>query len=166
MSAAVRTLEERVATLEAFVARLQGAIAGRAEASASGASEPADIDGPHGDVVIRKDPPRWTGPSYAGSPMSRCSAEYLDAVAGFLDWRAEKEEAEGKAKYAGYSRKDAARARAWAARLRAGWRPPAAPAEAPSPLAGASWGGQMPSAPERGDAWEPPLGEDDPERPL
>ena len=105
-----------------------------------------DLSGEWGDPEIRKDPPKnYVGPSFVGKRFSQTTPAYLDALAGFFEWKATKEsedasaltgeEAAKKAKYAGYSRKDAGRARGWAARLRA--KPqhakPAAPAPAVDP---------------------------------
>ena len=74
----------------------------------------ADLDGEYGDPEIRKDPPRWTGESFATRHYSQSTPEFLDNLAGFIDWKAGK---------------DAARARGWAKRLRAGWKPAAPAAE-------------------------------------
>jgi hypothetical protein len=84
-----------------------------------------NLDGPHGDPVVKaKDPRDWAGDSQQGRKFSECPAEYLDLVADRLDYFAEREE---DAKKAGYNRLDAARARGWAARKRAGWTPPVTP---------------------------------------
>lgn len=88
----------------------------------------SDLDGKYGNPEIRFDPKRWTGQSYVGSRFSDCPAEYLDEVASFNDWRASKDEEKGDPK-AKWPRLDAARARGWAARIRANGgaahRPPA-----------------------------------------
>lgn len=113
------TLEERVLALETKMAAmmLQKAVA---QAGPIAAADASDLDGEHGNPIVRKDPPRWKGESCVGVPFSQCPPEFLDTLAGFLEWRAGKEEAEPeKQKYAVYSRKDCARARGWAARLRA-----------------------------------------------
>jgi len=91
----------------------------------------ADLDGQWGDPVIHaKDPRDWSGESQLGKPFSECPPEYLDLVAARLDYFAERAEAEGTLTSTGkpvapYNRKDAARARGWAVRLRNGWAPPA-----------------------------------------
>ena len=80
----------------------------------------ADLDGKYGDPEIRRDPPRWDGPSYVGQKFSHCPADYLETLAGFYEWKATKDEAKGdeqSKKYARYARQDAARARGWAKRL-------------------------------------------------
>ena len=98
----------------------------------------ADLDSEWGNPEIRKDPPRWHGQSYAGRRYSQTEPAYLDCLAGFLRWKAGKddematsaaapEERTKYAKYAGYARKDAARAQGWAERLRRNLRTGAAP---------------------------------------
>lgn len=98
----------------------------------------SDLDGQYGNPSIRaKDPRDWTGDSQLGKPFSECPPAYLDLLADRFDWFAEKAEEEGTTTSAGkpvapYNRKDAARARGWAARLRAGWKPLVEPAGFPS----------------------------------
>ena len=105
------------------------------QAVSSSKVEPADdsdLDGQHGDPVVKKDPPKWTGDSFVGCKFSECSAEFLDNLAGFKMWQAGKEEAKEKAgdeaagKKAWYARKDAARAAGWSRRIRDGYTPPVA----------------------------------------
>jgi hypothetical protein len=92
-------------------------------AKATGEAAPdADLDGKWGNPTIRKDPPRWSGPSFMGRTFAEAPPHYLESLAGFLDWRASKTEQEGdpaRAKYVGYDRKDARLCRGWARRLRA-----------------------------------------------
>ena len=112
------------------------------QAASSSKVEPADdadLDSQHGNPAVRKDPPRWDGPSFVGCTYSECSEKYLDSLAGFLTWKAGKndedekkalaagdDEAAKKAnKYAFYARKDASRAAGWAKRIREGYTPPA-----------------------------------------
>lgn len=81
----------------------------------------ADLDGQYGDPVIRRDPKRWTGESYVGSHFSQTTPEYLEEVASFKEWQAQQDDKkadEESKKKAGWNRKDAARARGWAKRLR------------------------------------------------
>lgn len=81
-----------------------------------------DLDGKYGNPIVKaKDPRDWIGESQQGKRLSECPPEYLDMVAARLDYFAEKEE---NAKKKQYNRLDAARARGWASRLRAGWTPP------------------------------------------
>lgn len=105
-------------------------------------AEDIDLDSPYGDPLIRaKDPRDWNGPSQLGNTFSLCPPEYLDLVASRLDFFAEKAELEGTLTSTGklvapYNRKDAARARGWAKRLRAGWKSPAAAESTPDMAAG------------------------------
>lgn len=109
---------------------------GAAPRNASGGEVANDreLDSEWGNPQIRKDPPRWNGPSFVGCNYSDATPDYLESLAGFLDWRAAKDEESGRTTAAGkpaapYSRRDAARARGWAQRLRNGWqRSAAAPA--------------------------------------
>lgn len=120
-----KTLEERVAALESIIESLR----------------PVDLSDRYADFTIRKSPPQWLtsgGHDFAGQPISTTSPEFCDAIASFLTWQAEKDEEQNKTYVnakgvtvapAVYARKDAARARAWAARLRESRRPGAAPAQ-------------------------------------
>lgn len=136
-SGAGRAILAVLARLEAKVDRL---LAQQRGATAPGIASDADLDGQYGDEEVKKNPKRWTGESFIGRRMSECSPEFLDSLAGHFDYKAEREAedaanaedeetANAKKKYAGYSRRSAARARGWAARLRAGWKPPAPPAD-------------------------------------
>jgi hypothetical protein len=81
-------------------------------------SERVDLDGEHGDPIIKaKDPRDWTGEPMKGRHFSECPPEYLDLLADRFDYFASQEQ---DAKKARYNRLDAARARGWAARIRAG----------------------------------------------
>lgn len=92
----------------------------------------ADLDAPDGDPEIRKDPSpkKWSGALHKGDRMSQCEPDYLDALAGFLAWKAgadredaakaaTPEDADKHRKYAGWAERDAAYARAWARRIKA-----------------------------------------------
>jgi hypothetical protein len=80
-----------------------------------------DLDSKYGDPLIKaKSPKDWTGPDMTGRHMSECPPDYLDLVATRLDYFAGKE-ADPTKKH--YNELDAARARAWAARLRSGYQP-------------------------------------------
>jgi hypothetical protein len=86
----------------------------------------SDLDSQWGDPTINKDPPRWKGESYVGCSFSQTSPEYLDDLASFKDWSAAKSDEKGEVDKNNrpksfYAKKDAARARGWAARLRNGW---------------------------------------------
>ena len=98
----------------------------------------SDLDSEWGDPEIKtKDPRDWTGVPMRGRRFSECSVQYLGMYAEFLDWMGDQSEENGQTDSKGrpvapYKRKDAARARGWAARLRAGWTPPAEPTGFPS----------------------------------
>lgn len=91
------------------------------------AGQPApsvDLDSERGNFVIRaKDPRDWTLDSMVGKKLSECPATYLDLLAERYDYFNTTEADEKKRKY---NTLDAARARGWAARVRAGYKAPAA----------------------------------------
>lgn len=116
-----KSTEDRLVELEARLAAME---------RASGLFAPdKDLDGPKGDPTVKFEPRGWIpkrgAPPHKGRTYSRCDPEFLDALADALQWMAENPK-EGADKYALYNRKDAARARGWARRIRGGWRPPAA----------------------------------------
>ena len=125
----LRTLQSIDATLKAL---LTSSVARGGNDGSDGGDGPIasdrDLDGQYGDPEIKiKDPRDWTGDNMRGRRFSECPPEYLDLVADRLDWFAEKAEESGETyngkPVAPYKRKDAARARGWARRLRNGWRP-------------------------------------------
>lgn len=145
-------LTARVVALEARLADLEKKIGNGATSSSSSGggsvADDADLDGQWGDPEIKKDPPvkYWSGADCKGMRMSDCPPEYLDAFAKWKDacaYMADKnaasltgEEAEKKRRYAGYDRRDAARARGHAKRIRERGaptraKPAAAPAQSP-----------------------------------
>lgn len=86
-----------------------------------------DLDSQYGDPVVKFNPRDWSGDSCKGLPMSQCPAEFLEMLAGTFDYFAKKAEETGETTNAGkpvapYKRKDAARARGWALRIRNGWK--------------------------------------------
>lgn len=129
----LRRIAKDVADIKAAMALSVGASAAalgvKVGASGGGAgaiANDAELDGQYGDPIIKKDPSRWRGESFVGCTYSQTTPEYLDELASFKEWTASKnDESEAKRKYAAYDRRDAARARGWAARLRAGWKPKA-----------------------------------------
>jgi hypothetical protein len=96
----------------------------QASGSAPAVADAADLDSKYGDPEVKRDPPRWSGAAFAPCRMSECSPEYLDCLASFCEWCADKAREERDAKKEAYKRRDAARARGWAMRIRAGWRRP------------------------------------------
>jgi hypothetical protein len=87
------------------------------------AASDEELDGQYGDPEIRRDPPKWEGPSYAGQHMSSVpDPTYLKKLAGFLLWQATKDEERGddkSKKNAWYSRQRASMALGWARRAAA-----------------------------------------------
>lgn len=109
------------ASLKALVARQAPATA--APAAGAGIASDRDLDGPYGDPEVKmRDPKEWTGETMVGRKFSECPAEYLDLCADRLDYFVGKNSAgtEDEQKKARYQKLDAARARGWAARIRAG----------------------------------------------
>lgn len=124
----VSASEESLTLLRSIDASLKALVARQAPVTAASSSGPAvasdrDLDGPYGDQEIKAcDPRDWTGEPMLGRRMSQCPAEYLDLLAERFDYFAEKNGAgtEDEQKKAKYQKLDAARARGWAARIRAG----------------------------------------------
>jgi len=104
------------------------------------AASDTELDSQYGDPQVKvKDPRRWSGPTMRGRKFSECPPEYLDLLAELFDWQGD--EAEKKRELtsnnkpvAPFRRKDAARARGWAARIRAGavHQAPIGPVEQPN----------------------------------
>lgn len=112
------SIEERLANLEAAVAALKPI-------------ELGDLNSEYNNPRVYKSPKTWLqsgGIDYEGKRLSETSPEFCEAFAGFMEWKAGKEAEENKTyekkatgerlPVAPLTRKDAARARAWAARLR------------------------------------------------
>lgn len=78
-----------------------------------------DLDSPHGNPVVKFSPTRWGGEDFRGKRYGDCTPEFLDVLASSLEWSADNPQ-EGKGRFVEWNRKDAARARGWAARLRRG----------------------------------------------
>lgn len=87
-----------------------------------------DLDSPHGDpeVKFNKSPRDWAGANMKGRRFSECPPDYLDQLADLFDYLAEQAEEKNEVSptsgkpTAPYKRKDAARARGWASRIRSG----------------------------------------------
>lgn len=109
------------------IERLKRIEAKLSQSTSGGAASDSDLDSPHGNPSIKKDPKRWTGDSYAGCNYSDCPPEYLEVLAEFKDWQAGMDERKGTddgKRKAKFNRLDAARARGWAQRKRNGWQAP------------------------------------------
>jgi hypothetical protein len=171
MESGVARLEAQNAEILAMLGQLLAAPAARvvtaeiAPAAVDIASD-ADLESAYGNPEVRKDPPRWTGQSYAGCRMSDCPPDYLENLASFYDWKAKKDDeanavdAKGNPK-SKWSKLDAARARGHA-RRNAGkpGRPKAATPKAVEVVPGFDDGDEPPfladSAPSRQPARRPP----------
>jgi hypothetical protein len=100
-------------------------------AAPSNIATDADLDSQYGDEKVNFKPRDWTGEWIKGQRMSESQPAMLDMLAETYDYFATKDEmtaevtSSGKPK-APYTRQSARRARGWAARLRAGWKPKAA----------------------------------------
>lgn len=129
------SIEERLAAAEKEIATLKSIVE---------SLRPVDVTGDkYADFTIRRCPPSWIesgGPDYTGQPISSTTPEFCDAIASFLDWTAVKDEAKNYSYVnqkgdtvfpAKFARKDAARARAFAVKMRATPRRAEAPAPAP-----------------------------------
>jgi hypothetical protein len=84
-----------------------------------------DLDSQYGDPVVKFMPRDWTGEDFKGRHMSEMPAALLDMLGDTYDYFAQKAEESGELTssnkpVAPYKRKDAARARGWAKRVRAG----------------------------------------------
>lgn len=114
-----------VATASALGVQVGGGASGTGP---SGPATAAEMDSTYGDPEIKRDPARWTGDSFVGCRFSETSPEYLNCLADFKDWQADKDEKSGAKDNkgrpkSGWARKDSRLARGWSARLRAGWKP-------------------------------------------
>lgn len=103
-----------------------------------------DLDGKYGDPKVTFNPRDWTGESMKRRQMSECPPEFLDMLAESLDYFAGQAEATNEL-YNGkptapYKRKDAARARGWAKRMRDGKHTPSAATEGGQ----GEWGDDVP----------------------
>lgn len=88
-----------------------------------------ELDSPYGNPSIKRMPSaRYLKghdfPDYIGHRYSETTPEFLDVMAKYLSacaYMAERDQDEERRKFARFNRKDAARARGWAKRLREGW---------------------------------------------
>ena len=94
-------------------------------ASSGAVASDRDLDSKYGDPEVRMRVRDWSGPDMKGKRYSQCPAEFLELLAEALEWVASKADAAGEKTDSGkpvsyYRRADAARARGWSARIRAG----------------------------------------------
>ena len=129
--------EESLALLRSMDATLKNILAvmgkERSHPPVSASAPNVDLDGQHGDPIVKAKSPRdWSGPVQAGKRFSQCPPEYLLMVADRLDYfTSQLGGSDEDKKKARYNALDAARARGWAARLRASGVATAAPVAPP-----------------------------------
>lgn len=117
--------EETLALLWSIDASLKALVRQSAATAPKLVASDSDLDGQHGNPVVRFIPRDWSGADMKGAHFSECPANFLDMLSAALDWSADKADAGGELTPAGkpksvYKRADAARARGWAARIRDG----------------------------------------------
>jgi hypothetical protein len=82
---------------------------------------PVDLNGKYGDPIIKaKDPRDWAGETMRDRHFSECPPAYLELLAQRYDYFNQQETDQKKRHY---NELDAAKARAWAARIRSGYKP-------------------------------------------
>jgi hypothetical protein len=129
VQAELTAIRRELAEIKALLLGGSGAAAARGGSGAGrggAVADDRDLDSDYGNFSIKRDPPRWDGQSYVGYKLSETEPAYLDVLASFKDWQADKDEQQDKRDAKGrptapMNRKDAARARGWATRLRNGW---------------------------------------------
>ena len=139
------TTEEKIDEILSLVRKL--AKGAPPKSSDAEVADDADLDGKFGNEEIRKMPTAkyWSGEDFTGFTMSNTTADFLDAFAKYKSacaYMNEKSGDEAKAKYVGYDRRSAARARGWAKRLRDGWTAPKTAGG--DPFAGGDDSGEFP----------------------
>lgn len=135
--------EEAIVILKSIDASLKQLVKLLGATHGKPAADDRDLDGQYGNPLVKFHPRDWTGENCKNKPMSDCPAEFLDLLAETFDYFADKaEETDERATngkpVAPYKRRDAARARGWARRVRDG-RVPAAAGTASS-----NWGSREP----------------------
>jgi hypothetical protein len=124
------------ATMKELLALSKAKRAQSAVAAGPAVASDKDLDGEYGNPIVRaKDPRDWSGDSMQGRHLSDCSPDYLDLCAAradyFADQAAAANEKDDKGRpVAQFKRRDAARFRGWALRLRNGWKAPDISAQA------------------------------------
>ena len=115
---------EILAALKRIEAKVDALAANRGGA-APGELPPAtdeQLDGQYGDPTVKFKPRAWHDGDFKGHHYSECPPAFLDEYANALNEFAAKNAATDPKK-AGYERLDSSRARGWARRIRAGWKP-------------------------------------------
>jgi hypothetical protein len=122
--------DPRVITIELLQSidrRLAQLVAVLTPQQSASVADDRDLDSKYGDPVLKFSPRDWRGASYKNCKFSECPPELLDLVADSLDYFARKSEEQDERTSNGkplapFKRKDAARARGWAKRIRAGYK--------------------------------------------
>jgi len=122
--------EEILRLLKSIDASLKALVAQSAQAGGKGIADDRDLESQHGNPVVKFHPRDWIGPPCKGRKFSECPPDFLDMLAETFDYFAGKAEEAGEQTSTGkpvapYKRKDAARARGWAKRIREGRHVPA-----------------------------------------
>lgn len=121
----------RLSVIEAKVDRLLAGVA--APSAPTGEAFPdARLSEVWADKEIKKDPPRYSGPTMVGRRFSTATAEWHETNASYLDWKAQKGREETPVRLNNKGKPwhesdtfEAKLCRAWAKRLRAGSAAPA-----------------------------------------
>lgn len=118
------TGEDAIALLRSIDTTLKAMLDIMRKRSPKAVASDADLDSKHGDPKVTFTPRDWSGSGFKNHRMSECPPEFLDMLAETLDYFAQRAE-ETNETYndkptAPYKRKDAARARGWANRMRDG----------------------------------------------
>jgi hypothetical protein len=134
---------EAVELLRSIDASLKRLVAILGATAPKPVADNADLDSKYGDPVVKFNPRDWNGESCKGRKFSECPAAFLDLVASTLDYFGDQAEAKNEMTENGkpvatFKRKDAARARGWAKRIRAGFKP-SKPANPEDPAQPANW---------------------------
>lgn len=136
--------EETLTLLRSIDASLKVLVAQSRVNAPKPIADDRDLDSQYGNPVLKFMPRDWTGASFKDRPFSECPADLLEMVANTLDYFAEQSEQKGETTSSGkavapYKRKDAARARGWAKRVREGRVPVKAGASGEAGESGDEW---------------------------
>jgi hypothetical protein len=121
-------MPDRTDAIVALLKSIDGSLKKMAATNGTEIAPAHDLDSTYGDPELRFSPRDWSGDNYKGRKFSECPPALLDEVARSLDYFALKAEEKGETTSTGkpvapLKKKDAARARGWAKRLREGWKP-------------------------------------------
>lgn len=124
----IALLRESLALLRSIDTSLKLLVRQQSAAAPGAVATDRDLDGKYGDPVLKVVPRDWTGPSFKNCKLSECPAALLDMAAEMFEYFAKKaddanERTNGGKPVGDYRRADAARARGWAKRKRAGLCP-------------------------------------------